>query len=271
MPSEAYIVEVFSSIQGEGLTCGERQIFIRFAGCNLRCAYCDTDYARENPKYYTVERGGTGGPRPYRPVPGGSAVEGKYRMPPPMKKEPNPVSAARLVEIVRALNVPEGIHHSVALTGGEPLLQNEFLREFLPANRANNIRSQLETNGTLPERLEQIIDLVDSVSMDIKIKSSAGEEGLWETNRRFLRIAHRKPVWVKVVVSAETTTEEITRAASVVASVHPGIPMIIQPVTPNEKVHACPGSILLSLHETARRYLHTVRVIPQTHKTLGLR
>jgi organic radical activating enzyme len=129
----------------------------------------------------------------------------------------------------------------------------------------------LETNGTLPERLEQIIDLVDSVSMDIKIKSSAGEEGQWETNRRFLRIAHRKPVWVKVVVSAETTTEEITRAASVVASVHPGIPLIIQPVTPNEEVRACPAPILLSLHETARRYLHTVRVIPQTHKTLGLR
>ena len=249
MPSEAYIVEVFSSIQGEGLTCGERQIFIRFAGCNLHCAYCDTDYARENPARCTVER-----------TCGGDVTDA-----------PNPVSVEHLVEIVRALNVPEGIHHSIALTGGEPLLHGEFLREFLPANRANGIRSQLETNGALPERLEQIINLVDSVSMDIKIKSSTGEEGQWETNRRFLQIAHRKPVWVKVVVSAETTTEEITRAASVVASVHPGIPLIIQPVTPNGKVHACPGPLLLCLQKAARKILHTVRVIPQLHKLLGLR
>lgn len=34
---------VFSSIQGEGLSIGERQIFIRFHGCNLSCDFCDVD------------------------------------------------------------------------------------------------------------------------------------------------------------------------------------------------------------------------------------
>jgi len=41
------ITEIFSSIQGEGLRQGEPTHFIRLAGCNLRCAFCDTKYAWE--------------------------------------------------------------------------------------------------------------------------------------------------------------------------------------------------------------------------------
>lgn len=44
-PPTLKIVEVFPSIQGEGLRQGEPAIFIRFAGCNLRCSFCDTRYA----------------------------------------------------------------------------------------------------------------------------------------------------------------------------------------------------------------------------------
>lgn len=37
--------EIFSSIDGEGIRAGELSTFIRLAGCNLRCNYCDTLYA----------------------------------------------------------------------------------------------------------------------------------------------------------------------------------------------------------------------------------
>jgi 7-carboxy-7-deazaguanine synthase len=37
--------EIFYSIQGEGLLVGVPSIFLRFAGCNLRCSFCDTKYA----------------------------------------------------------------------------------------------------------------------------------------------------------------------------------------------------------------------------------
>ena len=39
------VVEIFDSIDGEGKRTGYMAIFIRFAGCNLRCTYCDTSYA----------------------------------------------------------------------------------------------------------------------------------------------------------------------------------------------------------------------------------
>ncbi|MBR7130383.1 MAG: radical SAM protein [Lentisphaeria bacterium] len=39
------VVETFVSIQGESTHAGRRCFFIRLAGCNLRCNYCDTQYA----------------------------------------------------------------------------------------------------------------------------------------------------------------------------------------------------------------------------------
>ena len=39
------INEIFYSIQGESTFAGERCLFVRLTGCNLRCTYCDTEYA----------------------------------------------------------------------------------------------------------------------------------------------------------------------------------------------------------------------------------
>lgn len=38
--------EIFYSIEGEGIRQGYPCVFVRFAGCNLNCSYCDTGYAR---------------------------------------------------------------------------------------------------------------------------------------------------------------------------------------------------------------------------------
>ncbi|MGE5047404.1 MAG: radical SAM protein [Deltaproteobacteria bacterium] len=39
------VSEIFHSIQGESTLAGEPTVFVRFTGCDLRCQYCDTEYA----------------------------------------------------------------------------------------------------------------------------------------------------------------------------------------------------------------------------------
>jgi 7-carboxy-7-deazaguanine synthase len=53
------VVEIFTSISGEGISGGEVLTFIRVAGCNLRCSYCDTTYSYDekasNNEFLTAE------------------------------------------------------------------------------------------------------------------------------------------------------------------------------------------------------------------------
>lgn len=63
------VVEIFTSIQGEGANCGLLVTFVRLAGCNLACSYCDTDfhtgtdYSLEALTERLVRERGEGGPR----------------------------------------------------------------------------------------------------------------------------------------------------------------------------------------------------------------
>ena len=41
------VVEIFSSINGEGIRAGQLAVFVRMQGCNLNCTYCDTKWANE--------------------------------------------------------------------------------------------------------------------------------------------------------------------------------------------------------------------------------
>ena len=47
------VVEMFSSVQGEGTHVGTPAIFLRFGGCNRNCWFCDTDWTKHKP--YTLE------------------------------------------------------------------------------------------------------------------------------------------------------------------------------------------------------------------------
>ncbi len=72
-------------------------------------------------------------------------------------------------EILAYLEKRKGILDGVCITGGEPLLQKD-IRFFIERVRALGLAVKLDTNGTFPERLRELIDagLVDYVAMDVK-------------------------------------------------------------------------------------------------------
>jgi len=89
---KAKISEVFSSVQGEGIYIGRKEIFVRFSGCNLNCVFCDTNHKRG--KFYTVKE---------------------------LTQKINDHSDT----------FGRGAKW-LTLTGGEPLLWSDFLEELLP-------------------------------------------------------------------------------------------------------------------------------------------
>jgi organic radical activating enzyme len=228
----AGITEVFSSVQGEGIFAGERQIFIRFAKCNLDCDYCDT-------------------------AKGGGAA----------------YSTEALLSRLDRVNARDKTG-TISITGGEPLLQADFLRRFLPELKKRDFKVYLETNGTLVGELRKVLGLVDTVAMDIKLPSSQGGRRLWKNHREFLGAARRtgkKNVFVKAVVTDQTPAAEIKKTAQIIKDIDPAIPLVLQPVTPAKRVSGkISAERLLEFQALAKLFLSDVRIIPQMHKMLGV-
>lgn len=242
MSHTANIVEVFSSIQGEGKYIGCRQVFVRLAGCNACCAFCDTPASRNSLSYGLIES--SAGRRDF-------------------VQKANPLSTADLVKFINNLLITP--HHSISITGGEPLCQADVIADL--AGYVGN-RIYLETNGTLPSELEKVLPFVDIISMDIKLPSATGQS-YWTEHREFLRTAARREVFVKIVLTGLTTDEEFKQAISLVAEAGNNIPVILQPVTPVEGCTGIEPARVLILQERAMEFIKDVRVIPQTHKLMG--
>nr|WP_315989180.1 hypothetical protein [Desulforamulus aquiferis] len=156
------------------------------------------------------------------------------------------------------------LHHSVSLTGGEPLLHKDFIKELIPLISGTERGIFLETNGTMPESLRHLIDELSIISMDIKLRSSTKIDTPWELHGEFLKIAAKQDVYVKLVISDNTEEEEVSRAAVMVKRAAPNSALILQPVTSTNGVLAPSVQQVLKLQEIALRELINVRVIPQT-------
>jgi len=119
--------------------------------------------------------------------------------------------------------------HSVSYTGGEPLLQKEFLKEVLPLTRREGLKNYLESNGTLPNELSEVIEHIDIISMDIKLPSSTGLRPFWAEHQRFLKIASQREVFVKAVVCEETRDEDLVETARLIREINKSILLVLQP------------------------------------------
>jgi 7-carboxy-7-deazaguanine synthase len=248
----APLVEVFSAIQGEGANVGTRQIFVRFGGCDLRCHYCDSAHTWKPGSTCRIEQ-----------VPGERDFQ----------TFANPISALTLTAWVKQLHQPNDLHDSISLTGGEPLLQAEFLKAWLPELRAQVVLPiYLETGGHLPDALAQVLPHLNSIGMDLKLPSVSGETH-WSAHANFLHTCYQAGVEVfcKVIVSAQTELDDLRQAAQLIAGVSSQIPLFLQPVTPlseSSSVQAPTPAQVLAWQAFTKQFLSSVRVVPQTHKMI---
>jgi 7-carboxy-7-deazaguanine synthase len=182
----------------------------------------------------------------------------------------NPVTCERILALIEGWTRGwPGIHHSISVTGGEPLLHGEHLRDWLPELR-RFLPIHLETNGTLPDALAPLVAHLDYIGMDIKLPSASGCPGLWEEHQRFLELAAQKNVYVKVVMDNSTQDWEIVRSCEMISGVNRSIPLVLQPMTLPDGTISISSLRTLEFQAIASARLDEVRVIPQTHKFLGV-
>jgi len=224
---KANLTEIFESVQGEGFYVGVRQLFIRFAGCNLNCYYCDTPKTAENCLDMTS----------------GKILE-------------NPVSAEYVQKLINSSKV-----HSVCFTGGEPMLQAEFIASL------NKTRPfYLESNMTLPEKAK-LLRFCDIVAGDMKVRESGVrnyDEILQKTVKCFkiLRNTRKRRTFCKIVLPETFDAEEVINSSYEIKSFVFGF--VLQPV------FGCSVDKILMLQKRMIDFADT-RIIPQVHKYLGVR
>ena len=121
------VVEKFVSINGEAKKAGELACFIRFAGCNLNCSYCDTKWA--------------------------NAKDVSYEL----------LSEEDIYKFIKEQKV-----NNVTLTGGEPLLQEDFdmLLDYL--SKDSSLYIEIETNGAVC--IDKFCNISDNISFTLDYK-----------------------------------------------------------------------------------------------------
>ncbi|OVE78236.1 hypothetical protein BVX98_00770 [bacterium F11] len=228
----AYISEIYPTHQGEGPFTGERQLFVRLAGCPLRCRYCDTP---------------------------GSLVA----------KAHEAVDGQKACERILQICCDEMIR-TVSLTGGEPLAQVDFLKRLFPFLKRNQLRIYLETAGIHYEALSKVIEYCDVVAMDIKLPSATGQI-FWNEHREFLKIGKEK-IFVKIVIEKHSPELELKQALSLLKTLDSPPLLVLQQVTPQSSGIEPPSEDQMEeFVRFARALIPRVHVMSQQQKIWAIR
>lgn len=176
--------EIFGpTVQGEGKNAGKPVVFLRLSQCNLHCIWCDTPH--------TWNWEGTKFAHPVKFV---------------KEKEEHPTSIDDV--LLSILNKSEGRIESLVISGGEPLLQQKELIELIQALKAVGWFVEVETNGTVPLRLE-FADLIDQINCSPKLANSLDPESLRIRKKTLGQLAANPKVNFKFVVASEEDIPEI--------------------------------------------------------------
>ena len=230
---KAPIIEIFSSFQGEGVLIGQRQIFVRFAGCNLNCAYCDTKNSIS-------------------------------------KKEGTLMTPEEVVSKIESILTPDC--HTISFTGGEPSLYPEFINEVSKLTDLDimlETNGTLPANIGLIENLDIVsldIKLKEQFNGDFK-------EDIFLNEIKSLNLLIEKSinVYCKVVILPclkIKSFEEVIKKIDKEIIDNNNVQFIIQPSSPlNEWKNF--SNCLFEFSEVVGKYFE-VSTIPQIHKILNI-
>lgn len=232
---KTHINEVFSSIQGEGILIGRRQIFVRFSGCNLDCSYCDTPESRD-PSYGDL------------------------------------VSVEELYSKVKKLTTPD--LHSISFTGGEPLLHSNFIKKFLEEHKFKSLLETNGTLPSEMKKISHLLDYVSLDIKLPEHEASNNYSDILDLELKSIKLLRDEEIntYIKVVVMPRTEAELIGSIASRIADEVKDtskLSMVLQPVSPIT-VWADGTKKLFELSEVAGKYID-VLTIPQVHKLLNVK
>ena len=230
---KAPIIEIFSSFQGEGLLIGERQIFVRFAGCNLNCNYCDTNDSK-------------------------SEKSGKLMTP------------QEVTEEIKRLITPDC--KTISFTGGEPSLYPDFISEVsknFDLNIMLETNGTLPDNIDLIDKLD-IVSL--DIKLPEHFDGDFNEEILLnEIKSVNLLMSKSINVYCKVVILPSTkikSFKEVVEKLSENISNKSNLKIIIQPSSPLGEWKNI-NFKLFEFSEVVGQYFE-VSTIPQIHKILDI-
>lgn len=156
--------------------------------------------------------------------------------------------------------------HSISLTGGEPLISVEFLKDFLPLVQGKT-KIYLETNTTLFDKLPIIKDYIDIISADIKLPTSTGKN-TFDLHRKFFEKVDGVQTFAKIVFDKNITNEEIETCANIGKDF--GIELVLQPKMIGDKM-SVNSDFCNSILDKFSSIYPNVRLIPQVHKFLNVR
>jgi 7-carboxy-7-deazaguanine synthase len=231
---------------------------VRFGGCPLRCSYCDT-------------------PRSWK-----GRGEGELHLPGATEVFANPLDCAGLEQLLQRLAKAHGAQLAdlvLAVTGGEPLEQVEFLRAWLPQAPAAVL---LETAGIHSKALAEVLPWLRFVSLDAKDPADLRSGDEWNDFAACLAAtateASARPAdqpldfWTKFIVTENTTSAWLQSQLAAVADQVPGARVYLQPVTPRPAApHPPHPDTLLQQVLLAAPLGLDLRVLPQIHPLLEIR
>ncbi len=233
------VLEIYATVQGEGIDVGRPAVFVRMAGCSVGCVWCDTKES------WGFDR-------------------------------PAVTPAAVAAEVLRVAD--EAGLRSVVVTGGEPLQQPAAeLAELTARLRQAGFHLAVETSGHfLPNGLATAFDLwtvsPKLPSAQARLPFTSERLQTWVAFARSLsRPAGSRPsgLQLKFVISH---LEDVAAACRLIAAAEAhraGIPIIFQPEA-SQAAHVFPR-LPSWLHQHWPDWQHwDVRLIPQVHKLLGL-